>query len=246
MATETQTAPVSAAGPPADAPAFLHHHFDDLEQQRETTSLGMWSFLATEAMMFGGLFLAYAVYRWLYPGAFREGSRHLDVYLGSTNTFVLLVSSYFMAMAVHAATERSRGRLLLFLALTWVLAGAFLAIKSIEWSKDYQEGVMPAGRWQYYLEPAHQAEVARLAQQGLEPEHVQMFFVIYFCMVGLHAIHVFVGMLVIGALIAYAWKGAFTDGNDQPVEIAGLYWHFVDIIWVFLYPLFYLIAGFRR
>jgi cytochrome c oxidase subunit III len=246
VAPDTQTVTAAAPEHPVDAPPFLHHHFDDLEQQRETTSIGMWAFLATEAMMFGGLFLAYTVYRLLYPGAFFEGSRHLNVYAGTANTFVLLFSSYWMARAVHAATEKNRRRLLVYLALTFILAAGFLVIKGFEWTADYHEGTMPAVRWTYYLEPQHHAETDNLARQGVLPEQVQMFMVLYFCMVGLHGIHVLVGMIIMAVLFWYAWKGDLTNGNDQPVELSGLYWHFVDIIWVFLYPLYYLIAGFRR
>jgi cytochrome c oxidase subunit III len=231
---------------------YLHHHFDDIEQQRECTSLAMWAFLCTEAMMFGGLFFAYSLYRYLYPGAYELGSHHLDIALGTTNTFVLLFSSLTMALAVHAATVGNRRVLVTFLVGTWLLGAAFLGIKAVEWTKDYNEGLMPAVRWNYYDEAAHQQELDRYAADHpqtndvrLRPNHVMMFFVIYFCMTGLHAIHMIVGLILVGTFIWLSSKGQFTNGNDQPVEIAGLYWHFVDIIWIFLFPLLYLIAGFR-
>jgi cytochrome c oxidase subunit III len=231
---------------------YLHHHFDDIDQQRECTSLAMWAFLCTEAMMFGGLFFAYSLYRYLYPDAYNLGSHILDIGLGTTNTFVLLFSSLTMAMAVHSATERNRGKMIRFLLATWLLGAAFLGIQAVEWTKDYHEGVMPAVSWHYYDEPEHLQELNAYGAQHPQPDGVQlrpnqvmMFFVVYFCMTGLHAIHMVVGLLIVGTFMWLGSKGQFTNGNDQPVEIAGLYWHFVDIIWVFLFPLLYLIAGFR-
>lgn len=224
---------------------FLHHHFDDLEQQRETTSVGMWTFLMTEVMMFGGLLFAYTVYRWLYPSAFVAGSQRLNITLGTVNTFVLLVSSLTMAMAVHAAAERKAKTMVRFLTLTWLLGAAFLGIKAVEWTRDYQEGLMPAISWHFYAEPQHHAQVVALARHGLNPQSVMMFFVLYFCLTGLHAIHMIVGLLIVGTLIVMGRRGAFTTGNDQPVELVGLYWHFVDIVWVFLFPLLYLLGGFH-
>jgi cytochrome c oxidase subunit III len=241
MATETHAAAVEGHEAHGAVP-YLHHHFDDLTQQRETTSLAMWAFLATEAMMFGGLFLAYSVYRYLYPFAYAEGSHHLNTALGTVNTFILLTSSLFMAMAVHAAALRNRRQLILYLVITWIFAAGFLVVKGFEWTADYQEGIMPAVHWTYYDQPEHAAVVQKLAQEHVLPNHVMMFFVMYFCMVGLHGIHVVIGMIIIGTLIVLSAKGRFTEGNDQPVEISGLYWHFVDIVWVFLYPLFYLIV----
>lgn len=241
MATETHAAAAAEHGAHGAIP-YLHHHFDDLAQQRETTSLCMWLFLATEAMMFGGLFLAYSVYRFLFPLAYAEGSHHLNTALGTINTFILLTSSLCMAMAVHAASMRDRKWLLRYLVITWIFAASFLVVKGFEWTADYHEGIMPAVSWHHYSEPEAQKDVAWLAQNGIKPDNVKMFFVIYFCMVGLHGIHVLVGMLIIGTLIVLTARGMFTDGNDQPIELSGLYWHFVDIIWVFLYPLFYLIV----
>jgi cytochrome c oxidase subunit III len=245
MATETGTA---AAHAPADHEAAhdhhgpLHHHFDDMEQQRECTSLGMWLFLATEVMMFGGLFFAYSLYRWRFHNAYVVGSQHLDITLGTINTFVLLFSSLTMAMAVHSAAEGKKGPLVTWLAVTWLLGAAFLGIKAVEWSHDYHLGLVPALSWHYYdtnpVEPA-------LAQANLGPQQVLMYFVIYFSMTGLHAIHMIVGLLLVGYFIWLGHRGQFLAGNDQPVEILGLYWHLVDIIWIFLFPLLYLIAGFH-
>jgi cytochrome c oxidase subunit 3 len=224
-----------AAGP-------LHHHFDDLEQQRECTSLAMWSFLGTEIMMFGGLFFAYSLYRHLYPGAFHIGSHHLNITLGTANTFVLLFSSLTMAMAVHSAAESKPNLTARWLVATWLLGAAFIVIKGFEWTADYQEGLIPAVNWSYYNEPEHLQE---LLGTGIGPNHVMMYFVIYFCMTGLHALHMIVGLGLVGVFIWLSRRGLFTKGNDQPVEILGLYWHFVDIVWIFLFPLLYLIAGFH-
>lgn len=225
--------------------SLVQHQFNTLEQQRESNSLGMWAFLITEGMMFGGLFLCYTLFRWWHPGAFEEGSKHLDIRMGTVNTFVLLFSSLSMAMAVHAAGERNKGKMLAMLALTWVLGLTFLVVKGFEWNKDFVEGLVPALNWSFYLEPKNAEHLMRLAQHGLTPDHVQMYYVIYFCMAGLHAVHMIVGLILVGAIFLMGRKGVFTNGNDQPVEIIGLYWHFIDIVWVFLFPLLYLIAGFH-
>jgi cytochrome c oxidase subunit 3 len=245
MATETQTA---TAHPEAGHEAahghdpLLHHHFDDMAQQRECTSLGMWLFLATEVMMFGGLFFAYSLYRMKFPAAYHAGSQHLDITLGTINTFVLLFSSWTMAMGVHAAAERNRGKLVTFLAITWLLGAAFIGIKAVEWSHDYHIGLVPALNWSWY--DTHPLE-EELVKAGIGPQQVLMYFVIYFSMTGLHAIHMIVGLILVGYFIWLGQRGLFTNGNDQPVEILGLYWHLVDIIWIFLFPLLYLIAGFH-
>jgi cytochrome c oxidase subunit 3 len=243
VATETQ--PAAAHPAPAhpaghDDHSLLHHHFDDMEQQRECTSLGMWLFLATEVMMFGGLFFAYSLYRMRFPAAYHVGSQHLNVWLGTVNTFVLLFSSLTMAIAVHAAAERKKGTLVTFLAVTWLLGAAFLVVKGFEWTADYHEGLIPALSWYFYDE--HRVE-QELVKAGMGAQQVLMYFVIYFSMTGLHAIHMVVGLILVGYFIWLSQRGRFTNGNDQPVEILGLYWHLVDIIWIFLFPLLYLIGG---
>ena len=222
---------------------LLQHQFDDLEQQRECFTLGMWLFLATEIMMFGGLFFAYSLYRGKYPGAFNEGSTHQDIMLGTINTFVLLFSSWTMARAVHAAAEKNRKMLVMFLAITWICGAAFVGVKAVEWTNEFQHGLMPGVNWSYFEH--HHEEATKLLSHGISPDEVKMYFVIYFCMTGLHAIHMLVGLLLVGVYIVMGARGKFTNGNDQPVEIMGLYWHLVDIIWIFLFPLLYLIAGFH-
>ena len=226
----------------------LHHHFDDIGQQRECTGLGMWLFLATEAMMFGGLFFTYSLYRSRFPIAFHEGSHHLNIVLGTANTFVLLFSSLTMAMAVWSAATRQRNKLIIFLVATWILGAAFIGIKGVEWTTDWHEGLVPALQWNFYQrpEPENVESLKKITEAGTTPDQVMMYFVIYFCMTGLHAIHMLIGLAVVAYYIFLAYRGQFTRyANDQPVEIVGLYWHFVDIIWIFLFPLLYLIAGFH-
>jgi cytochrome c oxidase subunit 3 len=228
-------------------PRHLHHHFDDIAQQRESTALGMWLLLATEVMMFGGLFFAYSLYRWQYPGAFHVGSSHLDIGLGTINTFVLLASSLTMAFAVHAAGTGNKQRLIFFLTLTWLFGASFLGIKAVEWAKDWHEGLVPGLNWTFY-EPSrpHFHEVSEeLKHWATNSQQVMMYFVVYFSMAGLHAIHMIVGLGIVGWFIVLAARNQFVGGNDQPVEIAGLYWHLIDIVWIFLFPLLYLIAGFN-
>jgi cytochrome c oxidase subunit 3 len=238
----TETLPAGHGHSGEHGHSILHHHFDDLQQQRECTSLAMWSFLATEIMMFGGLFFAYSLYRWLYHDAFLIGSSHLNINLGTINTFVLLFSSLTMAMAVHGAAEGKPRKQVIFLTLTWILGAIFLIVKYFEWKIDYHEGLIPGIAWHYFERPEG---MAQLAGKPIGHQHVMMYFVVYFSMTGLHAIHMVVGLILVGWFIHLARKGLFTKGNDQPVEIVGLYWHFVDIVWVFLFPLLYLIAGFH-
>ncbi|MFN3648753.1 MAG: cytochrome c oxidase subunit 3 family protein [Armatimonadota bacterium] len=224
------------------AHGLVQHQFDDLAQQRESFSLGMWLFLATEVMMFGGLFFAYFLYRWLYPAAFIAGSAHMNIQLGFINTMILLVSSWTVVMAVHAAVERKKKTLVTFLVITWVLGALFLVIKGFEWGHDWDIGLIPGLNWTFYDNPANHHELEALAAAGIGPHHVQMFFTIYFCMTGLHAIHMIIGLILVGTFIVLAARGTYTSGNDQPVEIMGLYWHLIDIIWIFLFPLLYLIG----
>jgi cytochrome c oxidase subunit 3 len=233
-----------------DDHGVLHHHFEDMTQQREATVLGMWAFLCTEVMMFGGLFFVYTLYRWAATqrahdlgmiDPFYVGSQLLNHTLGLVNTFVLLASSFTMAMGVYYAQTRNRKMLMNMLVLTWLFGASFLGIKAIEWTTDWHEGLVPALNWhpEHVLTHGHHAfDVAKV-----NLNHLQMYFVIYFCMTGLHAIHMIIGLGVVFWFWVLAKRGLFTNGNDQPVELVGMYWHFVDIVWVFLFPLLYLIAG---
>jgi cytochrome c oxidase subunit III len=151
---------------------------------------------------------------------------------------------------VHAAAIENKTRLVVCLGLTWLLGASFLGIKAVEWTADYHEGIMPAVNW-HYFDPGNaeaQRELAEYTEkhhQVVTPNQVMMYFVVYFSMTGLHALHMVVGLILVGAMMWLGAQGKFLKGNDQPVEIAGLYWHFIDIIWVFLFPLLYLIAGFH-
>jgi cytochrome c oxidase subunit 3 len=223
----------------AEAHALPAHQFDDLAQQREAATLGMWVFLATEVLFFGGLFLGYIVYRTLYPVEFAAGSHHLIMPLGAINTAVLLTSSWTMALAVRAAQLGQRRALIALLLCTVVLGACFLGIKMYEWWVDYREGLVPGPGFTYVsaLSPALTENAP-----GVDPRRVEIFFLLYFFMTGLHALHMIIGigLLLIIAFLAHRWK--FSAQYYSPVEISGLYWHFVDVIWIFLFPLLYLIG----
>jgi cytochrome c oxidase subunit 3 len=202
------------------------HQFEDVEQQRESAALGMWVFLSTEIMFFGGMFLAYAVYRNSYPTAFAEASSHLDVFLGTMNTAILLCSSLTMALAVQAGSEGRSKRIALFLAITALLATTFISIKFLEYYHKYEEHLIPG---KSFVLP------------GAESRHQQLFFSFYFVMTGMHALHMVIGIGLMFITGVRALRGRFSAEYFSPVEMLGLYWHFVDIVWVFLFPLLYLI-----
>lgn len=206
--------------------AAVAHQFDDIEQQHESVSLGMWIFLATEIMFFGGLFLGYSVYRGAYASAYAEASRHLDVLLGGINTGVLLCSSLTMALAVHAAQLGQRKIVVLFLLATIGLGCVFLGIKAFEYYHKYAEHLIPGPGFHF---------------PGADGNHVQLFFSFYFVMTGMHALHMVVGIGLMLVMIVLTLRGMFTPEYYFPVEMMGLYWHFVDIVWVFLFPLLYLV-----
>jgi cytochrome c oxidase subunit 3 len=227
--------PVTEAEARAHHPG-LAHQFQDLDQQQETDTLGIWLFLVTEIMFFGGLFAAYAIYRWLYFAAFEGGSHILDIRLGAANTMVLLASSLTMALSVRSAQTGNRRSTVTFLVATMILGSIFLVIKGVEYNQKFEEHVVPTLDW------APQGEtLAKLAPGGLG--HAEMYFVFYFAMTGLHAIHMIIGMGLLLWLVLRARNGTFTGGYFAPVEVVGLYWHFVDIVWIFLFPLLYLIGG---
>jgi len=207
----------------------LAHHFDNLEQQREAGTLGMWAFLITEIMFFGGLFLAYVLYRSKYPDAFAIASAHLNWKLGAFNTVVLICSSLTMALAVYYAQVGNRRLLMLFLVFTILLGVVFLVVKGIEYHEKYVTHHIP-GAW------------FRWTEHG-PPQQVQMFFWIYFAMTGLHALHMIIGIAIMAVILMMARRGRFTSEYHSPVEISGLYWHFVDIVWIFLFPLLYLLGA---
>jgi len=211
-------------------PARLKHHFDDLGQQREAATLGMWVFLATEVLFFGGLFAAYLVYRVWYPTTFGDASRYLHLTFGATNTVVLITSSLTMALAVEASALGRRRSLILFLLLTMTLGATFLVIKGFEYHHKWVEHLVPGPYFRF---------------DGPDPVHAQIFFSLYFALTGLHALHMVVGLSILTVIVIMAVRGRFTLEWNTPVEISGLYWHFVDIIWIFLFPLLYLIDRHR-
>jgi cytochrome c oxidase subunit III len=210
----------------ADAHSAVAHHFADLEQQQEANLLGMWTFLATEVLFFGGLFAAYLIFRTLYPAAFVEGSHHLDVVLGTINTAILLTSSLTIVLAVRDVQGGEQRRAALLLIATLALGVVFLGIKGYEYYHKFEEGLIPGVN--FALETANAGPVI-------------LFFFLYFVMTGLHAIHMIIG---IGVLAYMAWqtrRGAY-QADYMPVEMLALYWHFVDIVWIFLFPLLYLVS----
>ncbi len=196
--------------------------------------VGMWIFLLTEIMFFGGLFLAYTIYRTTYPEGFLYGSHLLNVTLGGTNTVVLIVSSLTMAMAVYYSQKGERKKLLSFLVITLALGLTFLVIKYFEYSSKIHDDLFPAASL-YHPHTSGEHSVPENLQKP-----VQIFLWIYFIMTGLHALHMIVGAGILTTLIVLTWKGRFTKSYNSPVEISGLYWHFVDIVWIFLFPLLYL------
>ena len=220
--------PLPAAERP---PSKLQHHFESMEQQRDASTLAMWVFLVTEILFFGGFFLAYTVYRWQYARGFAEASVHMDIVLGTINTAVLIVSSLTMAMAVHSASTGRRGRLLGFLSATILLGLAFLGIKAVEYTDHIRHHLLPGPGFHF---------------SGANAPAAQMFFSLYFGMTGLHALHMVVGIGIVSTLLVMAYRGRFSPDYYNPVEVSGLYWHFVDIVWIFLFPLLYLIGRHLR
>ena len=207
----------------------LQHHFDDMAQQIDASTLGMWVFLVTEIMFFGGLFTAYLVYRHAYSEGFAEASHHLNVTWGAVNTIVLIVSSLTMALAVRSAQISAPARTqVAWIAATMVLGAAFLGVKAIEYTDKFTHHLVPGPNFHW---------------EGKHPAPAQIFYSLYFCMTGLHALHMIIGLGIMTVIGIMAWRRQFDADYYTPVEIAGLYWHFVDIVWIFLFPLLYLIGG---
>jgi cytochrome c oxidase subunit III len=213
----------------------LQHQFVDAEQQRNAASLGMWIFLGTEVMFFGGMFCAYLIYRYWYYNEFAAGSRSIDIYLGTINTAVLICSSLTVALGVKAAQLGKRKLLVTLLVITILFGLAFLAIKGVEWYQKFEEHHVPG--------PSFSAQdlIEKYPQIHIDPRSTQIYFSLYFAMTGLHALHMIIGVGIFSFILYYAWKGRYTPEYHTPVEISGLYWHFVDIIWIYLFPLLYLI-----
>jgi cytochrome c oxidase subunit III len=208
----------------------LREQFDTAEQQRDASTLGMWIFLITEVMFFGGMFLAYSIYRGKYPDVFAQASSSMNVYFGAANTVVLLCSSFTMVMAVRASQLGKRSGIIFWLIWTLLLGMTFLGVKAFEWNEKFEMHHVP-GMANFHL------DTVGSSMQG----PAQIFFSLYFAMTGLHAMHMVVGVGILTWLIIETKRGKFTAEYMTPVDISGLYWHFVDIVWIFLFPLLYLI-----
>ncbi|HTX75030.1 MAG TPA: cytochrome c oxidase subunit 3 family protein [Terracidiphilus sp.] len=243
------TVTVTGAHAEHEHPPYQRHHFASMEQQVDTTSFAMWLFLLTEIMFFGGLFTAYLIFRnWYYP-AFVEASHQLSIKEGTANTAVLIVSSFTMAMGVWCAETRRRGALVLCLCLTFILGLVFLGIKYDEYHEKYEKHHVPGLHYSLksFTDPASDPEVhnAYPDDKPLMPDmarHTEIYFGLYFAMTGMHALHMIIGISILAFMIFRARAGAYTTGHVTFVNNFGLYWHFVDIIWIFLYPLLYLIS----
>lgn len=208
------------------------HHFETEAQQREAASFGMWLFLLTEIMFFGGLFMAYLLYRNWYNPAFVHASHTLNIWLGAINTGVLITSGFAMAMAVYAAEVRKKGMLVLCLGLTNLFGIAFLVVKYFEYAEKFRD----------HHVPGLQFSIADFASLGVDmAQKTQIYYSLYFAMTGMHALHMIIGIVLIFWYMVRANRGEFTEGYVAPIENFGLYWHFVDIVWIFLFPLLYLI-----
>ena len=210
----------------SEHPSLVAHQFDDREQQKDASTLGMWAFLATEILFFGALFMAYIVYRSKYPAAFATASHHMNILLGSINTAVLLGSSLTMALAVRGAQTGKQKASVILLIATMVLGTVFLGIKGIEYYHKYTEHLIPGASFEFDNPNVRAGEI---------------YFILYFMMTGLHALHMIIGVVLVGYIVLRSVQGKFSPAYYNPVEITGLYWHFVDIVWIVLFTLFYLI-----
>jgi cytochrome c oxidase subunit III len=281
-------------------PPGLQHQFENMKQQEESVSIGMWMFLAQEIMFFGGMFTVYLLYRWKFPMAFAAGSNHLDAFLGGLNTLVLIVSSLTMALTVYYAQKGNRMMQVVMIVLTMIFGATFLGVKAVEYTEKYNGGLIPFANWNHktskgeekaetsLIETKVSAAESKIEHKEVEHEYksstgvfewkdmklpemaekegfltewekigyysngkldqgkfeskVRIFFWIYFCMTGLHGLHMIVGLGLMLWLLWKAWIGSYTAEYYSPVEMAGLYWHFVDIVWIFLFPLLYLLG----
>jgi cytochrome c oxidase subunit 3 len=205
----------------------LQHHFETSEQQFEASVLGTWLFLVTEIMFFGGLFMAYILYRSKYPEAFHAGSHHLDVKLGTINTIVLIGSSFTMVYGVYSAQHARTKELVMSLLATMALGSTFLVIKAFEYHHKWVDGLVPGPSFSW---------------PGPDAANLELFFSVYFAMTGLHAVHMIIGIGLMSWITLQALRGQYSAEWYTPVECSGLYWHFVDLVWIFLFPLLYLLG----
>jgi cytochrome c oxidase subunit 3 len=223
----------------------LGHQFEEMEQQNDAYTVGMWAFVVQEIMFFGGLFAAYAVYRFDYAAEFTIAHHELNVPLGTLNTFVLLFSSFTMALAVRYAMLQERRKQIFFLLITIAFASTFMAVKYFEYSAKFEHHLVPGANFHFpdeeYTKNAEMLSVMGITQEQLN-QRAQLFFSFYFGMTGLHGLHVFIGIVILVVLVIRARKDKSPHQDYMPVEMFGLYWHFVDIVWIFLFPLLYLIG----
>jgi cytochrome c oxidase subunit 3 len=210
----------------AAAPSRLAHHFPDMKTQEHAARMGMWLFLSTEILLFAVLFTAYAVYRFLFPVGFEEASKLAHVSMGATNTVVLITSSLTAALAIHYARHGENRKVVGLLAITIGFGALFMVLKGYEYYHHYLAGQLPGKLYHY---------------AGVQGPGVSMYFTVYFLMTGLHGLHVLIGMTLLGWVAMRAARGEFGPGYYTPVELTGLYWHLVDLIWIFLFPLLYLV-----
>jgi cytochrome c oxidase subunit III len=210
----------------AAAPGRLAHHFPDMKTQEHAARMGMWIFLSTEILLFAVLFTAYAIYRFLFPVGFEEASKLAHVAMGATNTVVLITSSLTVALAIHYARHGENRKVVGLLAITIGFGALFMVLKGYEYYHHYLDGQLPGKLYHY---------------AGVQGPGVSMYFTVYFLMTGLHGLHVLIGMSLLAWVAMRAWRNEFGPGYSTPVELSGLYWHLVDLIWIFLFPLLYLV-----
>jgi cytochrome c oxidase subunit 3 len=210
---------------PAEAPA-LEPQFAAHEQQRSASVLGMWVFLATEVLLFGGIVTAFLATRVFYPHDFEKAAGRLNVLIGGVNTLVLLASSLAMALAVHGAQNGNRGMVLVCLGLTAVLGAAFLGLKGYEYYADWRDGLVP--------------RTTRFDPEDVNPFRLTLFMMFYFVLTGLHAVHLTIGIGLVSWLAIRTARGTYPRAGATVTEVVGLYWHFVDVVWIFLLPVLYL------
>ena len=226
----------------------LQHQFETMTQQKEAAVLGMWAFLLTEILFFGGLFMAYMLYRIWYHDAFVAASTSIVMFWGALNTVVLIGSSLTMALAVRCAQTNNRRWTVNWLILTMILGCVFLGVKVIEYADKFEHHHVPGPNF-VWAEPGHEPaggaaggdHAVSAAEAANLQNYTQIFFSLYFTMTGLHALHMIIGVGLMSVITWMAWKGKFSSEYYTPVEMSGLYWHFVDIVWIYLFPLLYLI-----
>ena len=220
-----------------DSP-LVAEQFEDAEQQLETSNMGMWTFLSTEILFFGGMFFCYFIYRMRWPDAFARGSRDLQMVLGGVNTLVLLTSSLLMALAIHAAKHGNNKHVVWLLLGTIGLCCGFLGIKGTEYCLEAKDQLVPG--IQFSAVPPHPEDKSP-EERAPRPDQERLFMLFYFIMTGFHALHMIIGIGVLSVMVVLTRRGMFSANYHNPLEIAGLYWHFVDVVWIFIYPCLYLL-----